>query len=127
MKFHQKDYHPRLYKNIVEKVYIPKYKTKSLAPNIFYQGENELNHWKYQTSHANKSFSTKNQKEEYILGIESTFDDCSFSLVSNKGKIKALCSESDRKNRMLNQGIDPLKAAKEHHAIQLPLLRKKVF
>ena len=88
---HEQDFHrPRL-QQILNSVYIPKLKTKSFAGYV-YAGENNANHgnYKMQVSSPNKVFSDpQRSKDEYILGIESSFDESAASLVNSYGEVIA--------------------------------------
>jgi hypothetical protein len=88
---HEQDFQrPRL-NMIVNQIYIPKLKAKSFAAYL-YAGENHANHsnYKLQGEQPNKVFSDPSRsKEEYILGIESSFDESAASLVNSFGDVVA--------------------------------------
>ena len=88
---HEQDFQrPRL-QQILNSVYIPKLKTKSFAGYV-YAGENNANHANYKmlASTSDKVFSDKQRsREEYILGIESSFDESAASLVNSYGEVVA--------------------------------------
>ena len=72
-------------------VYIPKLKAKGFA-SYFYAGESPSNHSKYHVveNGPNKIFDDPNRsRHEYILGIETSFDESAASLVNSFGEIKA--------------------------------------
>ena len=69
-------------------IYIPKFKAKSFA-SFMYNGENNENYNDYKVfSNKNTIFSDPNRPDnEYILGIESSFDESAASLVNSYGTI----------------------------------------
>lgn len=74
---------------LVNNIYIPKLKVKGFS-SYLYAGENYGNHSNYQvqSDQPNKVFSDPSRsREEYILGIESSFDESAASLVNSFGEV----------------------------------------
>lgn len=72
-------------------MYIPKLKAKGFA-SYLYAGETPANHSNYQVfeNGPNKIFGSPNRsRDEYILGIETSFDESAASLVNSFGEIKS--------------------------------------
>ena len=81
---------PRLEK-LVNNIYVPKLKVKSFASYV-YSGETKENYNNYEvnTNGPNKIFSKKDRsRDEFILGIESSFDESAASIVNSYGEVKS--------------------------------------
>lgn len=78
---------PRL-SMLTNNVYIPKLKAKAFA-NYIYGGETNENYNNYREyENKNTLFNDKNRpRNEYILGIESTYDNACASLVNSYGEV----------------------------------------
>ena len=110
---------------ILNSVYIPKLKTKSFAGYV-YAGENNANHSNYKVlaSTNDKVFSdNERSKEEYILGIESSFDESAASLVNSYGEVVANHQITQWEQWNEFDGVIP-EVAKDNHEINIPLVTK---
>jgi hypothetical protein len=71
-------------------IYIPKFKVKTYS-SYMYNGETSENYSNYnQFQTKNELFDDKTRsRDDLILGIESSFDDSSCSLINSYGEIKS--------------------------------------
>jgi hypothetical protein len=78
---------PRL-SMIINNIYIPKLKAKSFA-SFLYAGETDENYSNYEEfNNKNHLFDDETRpRNEYILGIESSFDESAASLMNSYGEI----------------------------------------
>ena len=122
---HEQDFQrPRL-QQILNSVYIPKLKTKSFAGYV-YAGENNGNHANYKVLAAtsDKVFSDlERARDEYILGIESSFDESAASLVNSYGEVVANNQITQWEQWDEFDGVIP-EVAKENHEQNIPKVTK---
>ncbi len=122
---HEQDFQrPRL-QQILNSVYIPKLKTKSFAGYV-YAGENNGNHANYKVLAAtsDKVFSDlERARDEYILGIESSFDESAASLVNSYGEVVANNQITQWEQWEEFDGVIP-EVAKENHEQNIPKVTK---
>ena len=91
MYMHEQTFERARLLQLVKKIYIPKLKAKGFA-SYLYAGETPANHSRYQVveNGPNKIFGdTARSRDEYILGIETSFDESAASLVNSYGEIKS--------------------------------------
>lgn len=76
---------------LIKDIYVPKFKAKTQCAYL-YQGESQVTPNKYQTFQSNDYlFGNANRsRDEVILGIDTSFDNSSASLVNSFGEVKAL-------------------------------------
>lgn len=74
--------------NIINKIYIPKFKVKRFAPYM-YKGETDSTHHNYRTFQTSNISKDKQGDKSLILGIESSFDDACAAIVEGSGKVLA--------------------------------------
>ena len=102
-------------------MYIPKLKAKGFA-SYLYAGETPVNHSNYQIfeNGPNKIFENPNRsRDEYILGIETSFDESAASLVNSFGEIKSNHQMTQWEQWDEFDGVQP-SVAKELHQRNLP-------
>lgn len=112
---------------LCKNIYIPKFRAKSFAPYL-YAGETESTYNDYKTF-SNKTHlfgNSERSREELVLGIHSSFDDSSASLVNSFGEIKHITSIDQQQQWDSNMGINPSRAM-ELHSDNLPFAIEKVI
>lgn len=91
MYLHEQTFERARLQQLIKKIYIPKLKAKGFA-SYLYAGETPANHSNYKLfeNGPNKIFgNSKRSRDEYILGIETSFDESAASLVNSYGEIKS--------------------------------------
>jgi hypothetical protein len=86
---HEQTFERARLETLVKKIYIPKFKAKSFAAYM-YAGESPQNYSQYNLVEGgvNKIFDNKERpRNEYILGIESSFDESAASIVNSWGEV----------------------------------------
>jgi len=72
----------------VNSIYIPKLKAKSFASYLYSGESNEsYNNYEYYNNEDTIFKDNQRSRDEYILGIEGSFDDSGASLVNSYGEI----------------------------------------
>ena len=71
---------------LMKTVYIPLFLAKSVAP-FLYNDSTDFGSYINKVDETNRYFVTSNNKEEYILGIQSLFGNVGAAIVSNKGRV----------------------------------------
>lgn len=120
MRIHEEVFaRPRLTK-LVHNIYIPKFKCKAFS-SYLYGGENELSYNNYHYSNnTNTLFNDpKRSPDDFIMGIESSFDESAVSIVNSFGEVKANHQITQWEQWRDTDGIDP-QVAEEKHKENLP-------
>ena len=113
---------------LVKKIYIPKLKAKGFASYI-YAGETPANHSHYNVveNTPSKIFGDPNRsRDEYILGIETSFDESAACLINSWGEIKSNHQMTQWEQWDEFDGVQP-SVAKELHEKNLPEVIKRVM
>jgi len=107
---HQRDFaRPRL-STLVNQVYIPKFKAKAFCAGGLYGGEtpDNYNRYTHNGDGVNVVFDDSSRdRNQVILGIESSFDESAASLVNSYGDIIANNQTTQWEQWEDSNGIDP--------------------
>ena len=128
MYMHEQTFERARLQQLVKKIYIPKLKAKGFA-SYLYAGETPANHSRYQVveNGPDKVFAnTARSRDEYVLGIETSFDESAASLVNSWGEIKSNHQMTQWEQWDEFDGVQP-SVAKELHEKNLPEVIKRVM